>query len=76
MLSCRDVANRSSDYLNRDLPWRERLAVRFHLLMCLGCSRYYEQMRATLTMLRRMGSDEPKVSADRAREIFLSGRNF
>lgn len=75
MLSCRDVANLSSDYLNHDLPWRRRMAVRLHLLMCTGCTRYYEQMRATLAMLRRMGREETKTPADRAREIFRSGRD-
>lgn len=75
MLSCRDVANQCSDYLNKDLPLRTRLAVRLHLAMCMGCTRYYEQMRGTLAMLRKLGRVELKVSADRAREIFRAGRN-
>ncbi|MCR4373749.1 MAG: zf-HC2 domain-containing protein [Acidobacteria bacterium] len=75
MLSCRDVANQCSDYLNKDLPLRTRLAIRLHLWMCMGCNRYYDQMRSTLRMLRKLGREETKVSADRAREIFRSSRN-
>ena len=74
MLSCRDVSNLSSDYLNKDLPLRTRMAVRLHLWMCMGCTRYYAQMRGTLDMLRKLGREETKVSADRAREIFRSSR--
>ncbi|MGE3343491.1 MAG: zf-HC2 domain-containing protein [Vicinamibacterales bacterium] len=79
MLSCREVGGLSSDYLNRDLPWRRRLAVRLHLLMCEGCSRYYRQMKTTLALLRTIGSgkststeDTPTASA--ARDWFRSGR--
>ncbi len=75
MLSCRDVADLTSDYLNRDLPLRRHLAVRLHLLMCVGCRRYYRQMRTTLAMLRQLGRDTTGASADRARDLFRSHRS-
>jgi hypothetical protein len=40
MLSCREVTERASDYLDRALPLRQRLAVRLHLFMCQHCRRY------------------------------------
>jgi len=75
MLTCRDVANLTSDYLNKDLPLYRRLAVRLHLLMCVGCNRYYAQMRSTLAMLRKIGEETTADSSDRARELFRSHRN-
>lgn len=72
MLSCRDVGHLTSDYLNRDLPWRRRVAVRLHLLACEGCSRYVRQMRATLALLRTIGAPDAKPSSDAAREWFRS----
>ncbi len=76
MLSCRDVSQLTSDYLNRDLPWQRRLAVRMHLLMCEGCTRYVAQMRAALALLRRIGGETPAAPApaDRAREWFRAAR--
>jgi len=50
-------------------------AVRLHLLMCVGCSRYYRQMRTTLTILRQFGRDTTGTSADRARDLFRAHRN-
>lgn len=80
MLSCRDVGRLTSDYLNRDLPWRRRLAIRAHLLMCEGCTRYVAQMRATLQLLRSMGQDAspqdaPVADHARARDWFRNGRS-
>lgn len=78
MLSCREVGGLSSDYLNRDLPWRRRLAVRLHLLMCEGCARYYRQMKATLALLRTIGGHagptKDSSPSHTARDWFRSGR--
>jgi predicted anti-sigma-YlaC factor YlaD len=45
---------RSSDYLDGQLTFRERLLVRHHLMFCPNCRRFIRQMRllqATLRML-------------------------
>jgi len=75
MLSCQDVGRLTSDYLNRDLPWRRRLAIRVHLLMCEGCTRYVAQMRATLQLLRTMGKESSPTESAHARDWFRSGRS-
>lgn len=81
MLSCRDVAGVASDYINRDLTLRQRLAVRFHLGMCRFCNRYIRQMRRTVAFLRRFGRAEASRGAedaarveDAARDLFRSTR--
>lgn len=53
LISCRDLAERASDYLDRDLPLRSRLQVRLHLLLCENCRRYLDQLRATVDLVRR-----------------------
>jgi predicted anti-sigma-YlaC factor YlaD len=53
MLVCRDVTELVSDYLERALPLRRRLAVRLHLLRCEACRRYIDQMRKTVRLLAR-----------------------
>jgi len=53
MLVCRDVTELVSDYLERTLPLRGRLAVRLHLLRCDACRRYIDQMRKTVRLLGR-----------------------
>ena len=44
MLSCKEVSRLVSESLDRKLPFRQRIAVRIHLLMCKFCSRYRKQL--------------------------------
>ena len=44
MLSCKEVSVLVSESLDRKLAFRQRLAVRMHLLMCRFCSRYRKQL--------------------------------
>lgn len=45
MLSCKDVTQRAGDWTDGQLSWRERLAVRLHLLLCALCRRFLRQYR-------------------------------
>jgi len=44
MLNCRQITRLVSQSLDRKLPWYQRLAVRFHLLYCVWCRRYANQV--------------------------------
>ncbi|BCX81926.1 hypothetical protein MIT9_P1508 [Methylomarinovum caldicuralii] len=50
MLNCEQAARLASEGLDRPLTLKERLALRFHTLMCRGCRRY----RRHLEILRRI----------------------
>jgi predicted anti-sigma-YlaC factor YlaD len=54
MLTCRELTEIATDYLEKDLPWRERLAVHVHLWMCRHCRRYLDQMRKVIALLQRL----------------------
>lgn len=45
MLKCRDVPEESSLVLDNALPWRRRMALRAHLMLCRHCRRYLRQLR-------------------------------
>jgi len=51
VLTCRDVTQKASRYLDEDLPRRERAAVRMHLVTCDGCARYIGQMSSVVQLL-------------------------
>lgn len=80
MLSCRDTSDRASDYLDGTLSWRQRIAVRMHLLFCDVCRRYVRQMAATVVALRSVGrsaSEDAPVSPmgeAEARRLFRRAR--
>ena len=45
MMSCKDVANLASDYLEKDLPLLRRMSLRFHLFMCIDCRKFVRGIR-------------------------------
>lgn len=47
MLSCKDVADRASALIDGELSAWDAFQIRLHLVMCKGCGRFIEQMRAT-----------------------------
>jgi predicted anti-sigma-YlaC factor YlaD len=52
MLSCKELTEVATDYLEQDLPWGERLRVQLHLWMCRHCRRYVNQLRKVIALLR------------------------
>ena len=54
MLKCKDAVERADALVDgTPLSWRERFALRMHLLMCHHCRRYVHQLRALVASLRR-----------------------
>lgn len=53
MRSCKEITRLVSESLDRKLPWHDRLAVRFHLVVCGLCSRFQKQMRFLRAAVRR-----------------------
>ena len=54
MLTCRDVTEMTTDYLERALPLHRRVGMRVHLAYCSFCRRHLQQVRATIALLRRL----------------------
>jgi anti-sigma factor RsiW len=72
MMRCHDVADLASDYINGDLPWRKRLAVRLHLFMCEVCQRYVTQLRKVVELVGGLGLDAASPDAEQTRQLFRS----
>lgn len=58
MLSCHEVSRLVSESLDRKLPFRQRLGVRLHLMMCRLCSRFLKQMKFLREAAHRLGEAE------------------
>ena len=67
-LSCRELVELVTDYLEGALSWRERRRFERHIAGCDGCRAYLEQMRQTLRVLGRL--DEETISPE-ARDALL-----
>jgi len=72
MLSCRDLANRvASDYIDRQLNVRERLAVWLHLTVCDNCRRFIRRLRQVRALLTLRPAALPPRETDAADDVAL-----
>ena len=63
MLNCKETAHAVSTEDVVPVGWRQRLAVRFHLMMCRHCRRYAQQMQAMGNAARDVFQHPPKDSS-------------
>ena len=64
MLTCRDVTEHATDFMEGALPIRARLAMRLHLFACRMCRAYLDQLRRTVALLRGRGLAEPPPAVE------------
>jgi len=59
MLSCKEVADRSSALIDGELGLWQSLRMRLHLAMCHGCAHFLAQMRATRALTEALPPSDP-----------------
>lgn len=59
MMSCKRVTHLISEQLDRELSGRERMTMRFHLMMCSGCSNFRNNMQVLRTVCRHLADGKP-----------------
>jgi anti-sigma factor RsiW len=64
-LTCRELVELVTDYLEGALPREQRRAFERHLEGCDGCTAYVEQMRETIRLAGRVDEEalEPELRA-------------
>jgi predicted anti-sigma-YlaC factor YlaD len=58
MLSCRDVTEIVTEYLEGRLSLADRMRLQMHLGMCRHCRAYLRQMRQTIALVGSLSKDE------------------
>jgi predicted anti-sigma-YlaC factor YlaD len=49
LLTCQEVANLASDYLDKQTDGKLSLKIRVHLMMCANCRRFVKHLHLTST---------------------------
>ena len=62
MLSCREVTEQATEYLEGDLSFWRRLVIRLHLGMCRHCQEFVRQIELTAAALGT-GAVDPAPAA-------------
>jgi anti-sigma factor RsiW len=65
-LSCQELVELVTDYLEGALPPAERARFEEHVGTCGGCSDYLDQMRRTVVVLGRLPRDSVTPEAEAA----------
>ncbi len=68
MLNCREVSQLASESLDRKLTLKERIGLRFHLMMCKLCTRYVQQLKFMHQAISGMDENHVKGSGPRLSE--------
>lgn len=70
-LPCQQFVELATDYIEGTLPAPERLVVELHLVYCVQCVDYLDQLRTTLRLTGSLGShDVPGPVMDALAEAF------
>ena len=56
-LTCRELVELVTDYLEGSLAAEDRMRFEEHLLICEGCSAYLDQMRKTIEVVGSLQED-------------------
>jgi anti-sigma factor RsiW len=64
-LSCQELVELVTDYLEGALPEEERLRFEEHIALCDGCKLYLAQIRQTIAALGRLPEDALSPEAER-----------
>lgn len=56
-MTCKELVELVTDYMEGALPMRERARFDAHLGVCPGCTEYLDQMRLTLRLTGRLNEE-------------------
>ena len=62
MLSCKETTRLASQGLDRELAFGERVALRLHLAICIGCRRAGRQMRFLRKAVRELAEVDVRTN--------------
>ena len=73
-LSCQELVELVTDYLEGSLPAQARARFEEHLAMCTGCRNYLAQMRQTISSLGQLS--EETISPEARDDLLGVFRNW
>ena len=73
-MSCKELVEIITEYLEGTLPESERARFEYHLGLCPGCQTYLEQMRQTVRAVGRLS--EESIPPQAREELLRAFRNW
>jgi putative zinc finger protein len=73
-LTCQEMVELVTDYLEKSLSWKDRRRFEAHLSGCDHCTEFLKQMRATVALTGSLGDDD--LSPSRQGELLTLFRRW
>ena len=73
-LTCKELIEIVTDYLEGALPLSERVRFEAHLAGCTGCTRYLDQIRETIHLVGALTEDQ--LAPDAKSELLATFRDW
>ena len=73
-MSCRELVQVITNYIEGVLPPRERARFEAHLAICPGCQTYLDQMRKTIQVVGRLS--EESIPSDAKNSLLQAFRDW
>ena len=67
MLTCKEVTELASKQQDTPLPFKQRMQLKIHLMMCKFCNRYLKQLNFLKTAIQRIDHHSPHPLPDESR---------
>ncbi len=74
MLSCKDITDLLTEYLEGEMSLGDRMRIRMHLAMCGHCRTYVTQLKLTVDSCGRI--PPPEVTEDLREDLLATFRNW
>jgi len=74
MFRCKDVSQKVSMSMDMALPLHQRAAIRFHLMMCRYCARFYHQLKMLRKLSRHPDGDLPPAESSESLSLEVKQR--
>lgn len=72
MMSCKEVTDQVTDYLDGRVPHGKKIGMWLHLMMCVRCRTYVQQMRQVIVLAGELGGEAAAEPPPAMRESLLA----
>ncbi len=77
MLNCKEISERASDYIDKNMSFAQRMQLKFHLLMCKHCYHFVQQLAQTMRITSALKPNQPSdEDIDSLVRKMMDARNF
>ena len=74
MMTCQELIEFLTDYVDGQLPLSQRLAFELHLTVCRDCRAYLHNFKTTITAANQAGDEAAEMPEDLVKAILNSRR--